>query len=224
MLWVSHLGVEEGQAQEDTPWVGLFPEDVRSPDSSDAYLIVAPATTGSAEFAAELKEAVGTMFHKSKASITGGLLRALQAAHEHLREWNRRSMRNHRVAAGISCAGVRGHEVYLAQVAPASAVFARGGAVNPLRPTLADALEPLGLYDEFWPEFSRFEMEPGDRLLLLTPALADALPPAEPAASLGLAPAEVLPALYQHARALSDCGAVLIAALDNHEDQEREHN
>jgi hypothetical protein len=218
MLWVSQFGVVSGQAQEETPWVGLFPEDVRSPESSDVYLIVGPATAGSAEFSTELKEAIGTMFHKSKASLTGGLLRALQAAHEHLREWNRRSMRDHRVAAGISCAGVRGNEVYLAQVAPAAAVFARNGGVNVLRPSLADALEPLGLYDEFWPEFSRFEMEPGDRLLLLTPALADVLPNGEPAGSLALASDEVLPSLYRHSRAVPDCGAVLLAAIDDQED------
>ena len=215
MLWVSQFGVVSGQAQEDTPWVGLFPEDVRSPDASDVYLVVAPATPGSAEFSGELKEAVGTMFHKSKASLTGGLLRAFQAAHEHLREWNRRSMRDHRVAAGISCAGVRGDEVYLAQVAPASAVFARNGEATSLRPSLADALEPLGLYDEFWPEFSRFDMEPGDRLLLLTPALADALPSGEPAVSLALAPQEILPSLYRHARSVPDCGAVLLAAISD---------
>jgi len=215
MLSISQFGVVNGQAQEETPWVGLFPEDVRSPDSSDAYLIVAPATPGSAEFAAELKEAVGTMFHKSKVSLTGGLLRALQAAHEHLREWNRRSMRDHWVAAGVSCAGVRGDEVYLAQVAPASAVFSRNGDVTTLRPSLADAAEPLGLYDEFWPEFSRFEMEPGDRLLLLTPALADILSPEEPAASLALAPDEVLTSLYRHARSVPNCGAILIDAVDS---------
>lgn len=213
MLWVSQFGIVGGQTQEETPWVGLFPEDVRSPDSSDAYLIVAPASPGSAEFSAELKEAVGTMFHKSKVSLTGGLLRALQAAHEHLREWNRRSMRDHWVAAGVSCAGVRGSEVYLAQVAPASAVFSGNGDVHHLRPSLADAAEPLGLYDEFWPEFSRFEMEPGDRLLLLTPALADALPPEELAASLALAPEEVLPSVYRHARSIPDCGAVLLAEI-----------
>ena len=213
MLWVSHFGIVAGQAQEETPWVGLFPEDVRSPDSSDAYLVVAPATPGSAEFAGELKEAVGTMFHKSKVSLTGGLLRALQAAHEHLREWNRRSMRDNRVAAGVSCLAVRGQDAYLAQVAPASAAFYRERDLRPLQPSLPDAVEPLGLYEEFWPEFSHFEMEAGDRLLLLTPPLARALPPEEPAASLALAPDDVLPALYRSARSLPDCGAVLVAAL-----------
>jgi hypothetical protein len=215
MLWVSQFGIVAGQPQEFTPWVGLYPEDVRAPESSDLYLIVAPARPGSEQFAAELKEAVGTMFHKSKASLTGGILRALQAAHDQLRDWNRKSMRDHQVAAGISCAGVRGHEAYLAQVAPASAVLYEGGKVTTLQPSLPDANEPLGLFDEFWPDFSRFELEPGDRLLLLTPALADAVAQGDSTAALALPPEEVLPAFYRHARSLPDCGAVLIAAVDD---------
>jgi hypothetical protein len=213
MLWVGQFGIADGQAQEETPWIGVFPEETRGPDSSDLYLIVEPATAGSAEFSAELKEAIGTVFHSTKASLTGGLLRALQGAHENLRDWNRRSMRDNRVAAGVSCVAVRGQEAYLAQVAPASAVFYHKGDLRPLQPSLPDAAEPLGLYDEFWPEFSHFEMETGDQLLLLTPALARALPPEEPLASLALAVDGVLPALYRSARSLPDCGAVLVAAL-----------
>jgi hypothetical protein len=213
MLWIGQFGIAGGQAQEETPWIGVFPEEARGPDSSDLYLIVEPATPGSAEFCAELKEAIGAVFHSTKASLTGGLLRALQGAHENLREWNRRSMRDNRVAAGVSCVAVRGQEAYLAQVAPASAAFYREGDLRPVQPSLPDATEPLGLYDEFWPEFSHFEMETGDRLLLLTPPLARALPPEEPSASLALAPDDVLPALYRSARSLPDCGAVLVAAL-----------
>ena len=213
MLWVGQFGIVGGQAQEETPWIGVFPEEARGPDSSDLYLIVEPATAGSAEFCAELTDAISEVFHSTKASLTGGLLRALQGAHENLRDWNRRSMRDNRVAAGVSCVAVRGQEAYLAQVAPASAAFYRKGDVIAVQPSLPDATEPLGLFDEFWPEFSHFDLETGDQLLLLTPALARALPPEEPSASLALAVDDVLPALYRSARSLPDCGAVLVAAL-----------
>lgn len=221
MLWLGQFGIAGGEALEETPWVGVFPEDAsallktgpRGPESSDLFLIVQPATEGSEEFCAELKEAVGSVFHKSKVSLTGGLLRALRAAHDNLREWNRRSLRDHWVAAGVSCAAVRGEEAYLAQVAPAGATFYHRGEARLLRPRLPDAMEPLGLYDEFWPEFSHFEMEIGDRLLLLTPGLAQRLPPEDLAASLALPAEEVLPALYKQARSLPDCGAVLVAAI-----------
>ena len=57
--------------------MGVFPDEMRGPEASDLLLIVQPATAGSVEFCAELKEAVGSVFHKSKVSLTGGLLRAL---------------------------------------------------------------------------------------------------------------------------------------------------
>jgi hypothetical protein len=215
---VSQFGIAGGEAREATPWIGLYPDRAREPEASDLYLVVEPATPESAEFCEELKDAIGEVFHRSKASLTGGLLRALQGAHENLREWNRRSMRDHRVAAGVSCVAVRDNEAYLAQVAPASASFYRAGELKTIQPVLPDAAEPLGLFEEFWPEFARFELQAGDCLLLLTPPLARALPPEEPAASLALHPDNVLPALYRSARSLPDCGAVLIAAPPDREE------
>jgi len=213
MLWLGQFGIADGKAQEETPWVGVFPDETRGPEASDLLLIVQPATAGSAEFCAELKEAVGSVFHKSKFSLTGGLLRALREAHENLREWNRKSLKEYWVAAGISCAAVRGNEVYLAQVAPAGAAFYRRGEIRHIRPQLADALEPLGMFDEFWPEFTLFEMEEGDRLLLLTPGLAQSVPEHGLGGSLALPADDVLPAIYRQANALPDCGAVLVAGL-----------
>ena len=122
------------------------------------------------------------------------------------------------MAAGISCAAVRGNEVYLAQVAPAGATFYRGHETQPIRPQLADALEPLGMFDEFLPEFSLFEMEEGDRLLLMTPGLAQSLPGDGLGASLALPADGVLPAVYRQASALPDCGAVLVASVPDAEE------
>ncbi len=230
MLWVGQFGIVDGQALQETPWVGAYADDTsaapgkslsahgvsdRGPDSSDLFLIVEPATPGSEEFCAELKEAVGSVFHRSKVSLTGGMLRALKAAHENLRDWNRRSIKDHWVAAGISCLAVRGQDAYLAQVAPASAVFYKDGALKPIRPQLPDAVEPLGLYDEFWPEFSHFEIDTGDRLLLLTPGLAESLDQEDLAGLIALPAEEVLPALYRQAHALPDCAALLVAAVAN---------
>ncbi len=192
MLWLGQFGIADGKAQEETPWVGVFPDETRGPEASDLLLIVQPATAD-----------------KSKLSLTGGLLRALREAHENLREWNRKSLKEHWVAAGISCAAVRGNEVYLAQVAPAGAAFYRTSEIRQVRPQLADALEPLGMFDEFWPEFSLFEMEEGDRLLLMTPGLAQSLPEEGLAGSLALPADEVLSAVYRQANALSDCGALM---------------
>lgn len=213
MLWVGQFGIADGEAREDTPWVGVFPDAGRSEEPSDLYLIVEPAFPGSEEFCSELKEAVGSVFHKEKLSLTGGMLRALRAAHEQLREWNRRSLKDHRVAAGVSCLAVHERTAYLAQVSPASAILYSGGELATLEPSLPDATEPLGLFDEFWPQFSLFDLETGDQLLLLTPGLAQALAPDDLMAALALPAEETLGALYRGARSLPNCGALLVAAI-----------
>lgn len=218
MLWVGQFGILEGEAKEETPWVGTFREQTRSEDSSDLYLVVEPALPGSDEFCQELKEAIGDAFHRSKASLTGGLLRALKGAHENLRDWNRRSLKEHRVAAGVTCLAVRANEAYLAQVAPAAAVLYRQGSLLPLQPTLPDALEPLGLHDEFWPDFRRIELVEGDRLLIMSTALSRAIEPRDLAAALELPGEESLPAVYRLARSLSNCGAVLVAEMNGGEE------
>ena len=119
------------------------------------------------------------------------------------------------MAAGVSCLAVRAHEAYLAQVAPASAVHYHQGSGSPqtLNPTIPDAVEPLGLHDQFWPHFSRLELIEGDRLLLLSPAVAGLIPRQDLVSALDLPPNEALPALYRQARSLDDCGALLVAVL-----------
>ncbi|HEU4759251.1 MAG TPA: hypothetical protein VFT91_04635 [Dehalococcoidia bacterium] len=237
MLWVGQFGIADGEAREHSPWVGAFPAPAPGEAAADLYLVVEPALPGSEEFCAELVAAIGSVFLQKRLSLSGGLLRALRAAHENLREWNRKSLREHRVAAGVSCLALRpgsgqalrpgsdrapeqdtetdgaGHEAYLAQVAPAAAALYREGVIHILEPDLPDAAEPLGMNEEFWPDFSRWELAAGDRLLLLSPSLARGLPPQELAAALSLAPQDALPTLYRQARSVPNCGALLVAAL-----------
>lgn len=220
MLWVGQFGVEEGEAKEHAPWVGAFPDPGRGEDSSDVYVIVEPALPGSEEFCEDLKNAIGDNFHKRKVSLTGGLLRALEMAHENLREWNRKSIKDHRVAAGVSCLAVHQQEAYLAQVAPASAVLYRAGGVFPIAPRIADANEPLGLFDEFRPDFWHFELEEDDRILVLTPSLAEKLTEADLSEALALPAEEALPELYRKARGVENCAALLVAAVPDDEEGE----
>jgi hypothetical protein len=215
MLWVGQFGIVDGTPQEESPWVGVFPQDGRAdPEQAvDLFVIVEPARDGSEGYCKELAAAIGKQFGERRLSLTGGILRALKAAHEQIRDWNRRSLKEHRVAAGVSCLAVRGNEAYLGQVAPATAVVSRTGSLSRVAPTLPDALEPLGLHEEFWPHFSRFELYEGDRLLLLSSNLAAALSDEELAQALAPPPEDTLPMVYRVAQGLPNCGAVLVAAL-----------
>jgi len=214
MLWVGQFGIVNGEAREQTPWVGVYPDPGHADETSDIYLIVEPALPGSEEFCEELKEVVGSVFHKEKVSLTGGMLRALRSAHEQLREWNQRSLKEHRIAAGVSCAAISDRTVYLGQVAPCWAAYYRDGRLAIVKPTLLEAAEPLGLYDEFLPEFSRVELKGDGRLLLLSPALAESLAADDLTEALALSAEETLPALYRKGRSLPNCGAILVAAVD----------
>ncbi|MEK7247047.1 MAG: hypothetical protein AAB092_01100 [Chloroflexota bacterium] len=213
MVWVGQFGVVDGEAQEDTPWVGIYRDEARDADDvSDLYVVVEPALPGSEEFVGELKDAIGDLFHQTKSSMTGGILRALRSAHENLRDWNRRSLKDHRVAAGISCLAIRDGEAYLAQVGPSRAIFFHDGKLQEIEPGVPDAKEALGIEDEFYPEFRRFEFAPGDRLLLMSPSLAETLSGAALAEALSLTGEQALPVLYEKARGQQNCGAVLVAA------------
>lgn len=230
MLWVGQLGLVDGKVSEETPWVGVFPEArrVEPQDAVDLFVVVEPARPpgepahpGSEDYCRDLAQAIGDQFRRTAVSLTGGILRALQAAHESTRDWNRRSLKEHRVGAGVSCLALRsgaeedlpGWEAYLAQVAPAAAVILRDGFLERLRPTMPDATEPLGLYEQVWPEFSRQELRQGDRLLLLSSALAGALSDDELMEALGQLPEDTLPALYRKSKEMPFCAAVLVAAL-----------
>ena len=213
MVWVGQFGVVDGEAQEDTPWVGIYRDELRDTgDVSDLYVVVEPALPGSEEFIGDMKDAIGDLFHQTKSSMTGGILRALRSAHENLRDWNRRSLKEHRVAAGISCLAIHDNEAYLAQVGPSRAIFFHDGKLQEIEPSVPDAKEALGLEEEFYPEFRRFEFAPGDRLLLMSPSLAAALTGDGLAEALSLNGEQALPVLYEKAQGQPNCGAVLVAA------------
>ena len=220
MFWVSQFGVVDGKAEEESPWVGLFPEGgrVQPEDTVDLFVVVEPALPGSEDYCRDLSQAIGKQFQDRRLSLTGGILRALKAAHENLRDWNRRSLKQHQVAAGVSCLALRGGaapagEAYLGQVGPAVAIFVRGGSLFRLEPRLPDALEPLGLHEEFWPDLTRHELQEGDRLLLLSRGLASAFSDEELAEVLSPPPEETLPLLYGKAKEMHHCAALLVARL-----------
>jgi len=213
MLWVGQFAIDRGEVKQETPWIGAFPHKGSDDDLSDLYVLVSPALPGSAEFCTEMKDAIGAAYHRQKVSLTGGILRALQGAHAELQGWNKRSLKEHKVAAGVSCIAAGEDVVYLGQVAPAYAAVKRGGQVEVVRPTLPDAGRSLGLSDDPRPEFTGLSLGSGDRVLLLSPELAEVLSEEDLAAVLGASEEDALTELYHRARGVADGAALLIAVI-----------
>jgi len=199
-LWVGQFGMEGGEAREKTSWVGAYPDPGQAEEPSDLYVLVTPALPGSEEFCGEMKDVIGESFHSHKLSLTGGMLHALRGAHQNLRDWNKRSLPDHKVAAGVSCLAVQSERAYTAQVSPARTIFFRRGELMMIDPDLPGA--------------RRFDLEPGDRILMLTPALADGISDDDLADVLGRTGEEALPLLYRRAQGAGDCGALLVIVSD----------
>ena len=136
-------------------------------------------------------------------------MRSLRAAHENLREWNRKSLREHQVAAGATCLLLRGRTAYLAQVGPSLAYFYRDGQLTTMTPQDEGAQTPLGLAEEFRPHITRYDLEPGDVLLVASSRLATIADEAAVAGVLARGPDDALPELFLLTRDLLNFSALL---------------
>jgi hypothetical protein len=207
--WVGRFSIVEGQVREEGPWLGVFLRQLPEDDSRDLYVLAEPALPGSEEFCGQLVEVVGRLFQKESLSLTGALVRSLRAAHENLRDWNRKSLREHQVAAGATCLLLRGQTAHLAQVGPSLAYFYRDGRLTSITPQDEAARAPLGLAEEFRPQITRYDLEPGDLLLVASSRLAAIADEAAVAGVLARSLDDALPELFLLTRDLLNFSALL---------------
>ena len=196
-VWVGRYAMVSGQVREHGPW--LVDRARRGEEEELRVIVLAePVDARSAEFCHEVAEAVAALFARESLSITGGLLRALRQAHANLSEWNRRSLREHRVAVGVTCAVIRDNEeVVVAQAGPGSAYTFRAGGSHRLTTEGLPAAIPLGSTDPIEPTFTSFSLTDG-QLLLLTSNAENALEPRTIEAALRAGPEHTLAQLFPH--------------------------
>ncbi len=217
--WVGRFAIVEGQAREEGPLLRSFPRQRPDEEEDELYVVVEPASAGSEEYCAQLVDAIGRMFRQDPLSMTGAVLRALKAAHQQLRDWNDRSLREHRVAAGVSCLAVRGRTAYLAQAGPAVAYHMGDGRVRRVVPE-DGALAPLGQTVQVEPVFSRYQLSPGDLLLIASPRLDGFLDEEAVRSILLRGGDEALVELFRLARDQRDFSLVLLACVVEPETEE----
>lgn len=172
--WVGRFAIVDGQPREDGPFLQSFPRQRPDEEEDELYVLVEPASPASKDYCSQLVDAIGRMFREDTLSMTGAVLRALDAAHQQLRDWNERRVAEHRVGAGVSCVAIRGRTAYLAQVGPAVAYHLGDGRVTRVVPEL-QATEPLGQPAQIEPLFTRYELSPGDLLLIASPTIEELL-------------------------------------------------
>jgi hypothetical protein len=199
-VWIGRYAIVDGEVVEDGP--GLIDrERVREDESVRLLVLCEPSDERSAEFCSEVSEAVATLFGREALSLTGGLLRSLQQAHANLAEWNRRSLREHRVSVGVTCVAVRDGEATVAQVGPAL-VYVAGPEAS-----------PLGGSDEIEPHFSTVQLT-REQILVLSSNVENQLDEGALAEVAASGPERALAELFRLTRDLSDVTAALVADLD----------
>ena len=171
--WVGRFAIVDGQPQEEGPYLRSFPRQRPDDDEDELYVLVEPAGEPSTEYAQQLADAIGRLYKQDGLSLTGAVLRSIRAAHEQLRDWNRRSLREHQVAASVSCLAVRGRTAYLAQMGETVAYHVGDGRFERIAPSNGGS-EPLGQADAADPAFSRYSLSPGD-LILVVPSRTEQL-------------------------------------------------
>jgi len=210
-IWVGQFSIVAGDTREEGPWTGIFPP--RAGVGVHLYVLVEPVGAGSAEVCRPLAAAIGRLFRQQRLSLTGSLLAALRGAHQQLRDWNQKSLRQHWVGAGATCLALRGGEAYLAQAGPSLAYCRQGQRLAAAAPPGPPTSEPIGTAEEFYPHFSRYPITTGDALLLASSSLTAAIGEDVVAGLLSLPPRDVLSELYLRVSHLDQFAALLVAIL-----------
>jgi hypothetical protein len=211
-VWVGRFAIVEGQPQEEGPLLRSFPRQRPDEEEDELYVLVEPATPGSQQYCGQLVEAVGRMYQQDTLSLTGATLRALRAAHRQLYDWNQRALREQRVGAGISCLAVRDRTAYLSLAGPSIAYYVGDGRFHRIAPE-GPAAEPLGLSESAEPTFDRYQLSPGDLLVIASPRL-DGLLDQEALRSILLRGGdEALVELFRVAREQQEFALVLLACV-----------
>lgn len=215
--WVGRYAMVRGEVHEHGPWLI---DRVRRQDEETLRLVILtePVDERSAEFCHEVAEAIAALFARESLSITGGLLRALRQANTNLAEWNRRSLREHRVAVGVTAVVVRDGEATIVQAGPGVVYVHTTQTTTRLDTAGSPAAAPLGTQEEIEPLFTSAPLQSA-QVLLLTTAAEATIGYRTVQQSLDAGAERALAELFRHTRGVSDMTAVMIADLDIDEEQ-----
>lgn len=218
--WVGRFCVADGHVDEEGPWLGSLIRQRTDDEADELYILIEPASPGSEEFTSQLVDVVAQLYNKDPLSLTGALTRSLRAAHDHLREWNHRSLPEHQVGAGASCLALRGADAYLAQVGPSLAYVRR--ASGEVRRIHADALDfehALGVADDFTPKLTRFHLDPGDLVLVASSQLEEIAPREHIERILARGSDDALPEFYLLCKDRPNMALVLLSCFEEQSEQ-----
>ncbi|MGI8927158.1 MAG: hypothetical protein ACR2HN_11015 [Tepidiformaceae bacterium] len=201
-LQVGQFAIVDHEPVDRGPNAGVFHGRGPHDDRAELFLVAEGTTPAGESFAGHVVSALGTALSSLDVSLTGSLRRLFIEAERNLREWNRKSIAQHRVSIGLTCFGRRANQAVLAQAGPSAAFHLHDGEV---RAYYVDEEHgsPIGLGGNVPPQLTKLDFGPLDRLLLITTPGLRELDDEVIGGILALPTDQVLPDLYrrlQHVR------------------------
>ncbi|MCS6870545.1 MAG: hypothetical protein RML95_05365 [Anaerolineae bacterium] len=170
---VGYLFVVGGRAISTTPpgaLVELPPRKVqRSREADTFFTLITPhgKTHATANVYEALTHLAAEVYFRSSGSVTSGLREAIHAVNSQI------SASGQRYTLNMICAVLRGNEVYLARTAESVCILRQNGDFSYHPDQLSDCL-PLGATPSPEIKLARYEVSPGDLMVLCDSALARA--------------------------------------------------
>ncbi len=212
-LQVRQFAIVDHEPVDRGPNAGIFTGRGPAEDRAELYLVAEGTTPAGEGFAGHIVSAAGQSWQTLDLSVTGALRRIVMDADTSLRDWNRKSIAQHRVSLGMTAVARKSDQVILAQAGP-SVAFHRKADRTDIYYTDEEHGAPMGSGARSEPQLTRLEFAPGDRLLLLSTAALGEVDDRLVSEMLGLPPAQLLANIYRRVGGLRHVTAVLIAAGD----------
>lgn len=176
---IGELYLVDGIAQEMQPVPGLLSQTApkrtargRDGDSLFIHLSLTGLPAEYGELAGALLGTIRSRYYQTSGSVTAALRRAILDANEYLLNANMNSRGVSRLGA-VTCAVLRGQELFVVQAGEAFSLIARNFGVERLPDKDPQRITPLGLTAGVDLRFFHNWLEPGDMLLLADPRLTN---------------------------------------------------
>jgi len=209
-LQVGQFAIVDHEPVDRGPNAGVFHGKGPADDRAELYIVAEGTTPAGEAFAGHVVSTVGQAFATLDMSLTGALRRLFTEAERNLRDWNRKSIAQHRVSIGLTCFGRRGDQAVIAQAGPSVAFHLSGGAVHAYF-TDEEHGSPIGAGPAVEPQLTRITFAPGDRLLMVSTAALRELDDEIISGIVSLPGQQVLQDLYRRLHHLRHLTAVLVA-------------
>jgi len=208
-LHVGQFGIVDHEPVDQGPNAGIFHGKGPAGERAELFVLAEGTTPAGEAFGPHVVSALGQLWMGLDMSVTGALRRCFDEAQRNVLDWNRKSIAQHRAAIGLTLLARKGDQAVIAQAGPTIAFHFSGERLTVYEPG-EEHCQAFGGGQEPNPEFTRVDLRPGDRVLVLsTVALLD-LDAALIRGILGLPGSQVLQDLYRRIQHLRNLTVLLV--------------